>query len=130
MAYYKVIAKCGHVRRNNYIFKNLYIKASNKKEAAAKARNYPRVKHHHKDAIRDVIEITFEEYCKGLKSNKNDKFFQVHNSTDQRRYDCVDIKDVFPEEEKTKYKKKRQGQILRNIIQAKEMNKEIRNRNY
>ena len=130
MAYYKVIAKCGHVGRNKYIFKNLFIKATSRKEAATKARNYPRVKHHHKDAIRDVIEITFEEYCNGKKCNKEDKYFHVHNSTDQRIYGCVDIKDVHPEEEKTKYKKKREGQILRNIIQAKEMNKEIRNRDY
>ena len=36
--YYKVCAKCGHVGRNKFIHKWLYIEASNKKEAAEKAK--------------------------------------------------------------------------------------------
>lgn len=34
MRYFKVEAKCGHVRRNNYILKEFYVKAESKKEAA------------------------------------------------------------------------------------------------
>ena len=58
MNYYKVDAKCGHVRRGHYIVKAFYIKADNGKEAAAKVRMLPRVKHDWKDAINEVKKIS------------------------------------------------------------------------
>ena len=36
--YYKVLAKCGHVGRNNYIEKDFFIKANSGKEAAYRVR--------------------------------------------------------------------------------------------
>ena len=67
MRYFKVEAKCGHVRRNNYILKEFYVKAESKKEAARIVKDTPRVKHNHKDAIREVEEISLGEYCQGKK---------------------------------------------------------------
>ena len=72
--YYKVLAKCGHVGRNNYIIKCFYVKANDGEEAAKIVRQKPRVKHHHKDAIRDVIAIELEEYLTGLKIMEADMY--------------------------------------------------------
>lgn len=121
--YYKVLAKCGHVGRNNYMLKWLYIKAESGKEAAEFARKTPRVKHDHKDAIRKVVEIDFDEYQKGRKIMKSDMFFQVHNSSDQRLCNCIQQEDVYPEIWKKKYKKARNGQRIRYLALEKETKK-------
>ena len=96
--YFAVIAKCGHVGRNKAILKTFYIKAESGKEAAKKARNTPRVKHDHKDAIRDVVKITFEEYVAGKLKMQNDLYFQIHSSTEQRKCGCVSKDEIFKEE--------------------------------
>ena len=79
MKAYKVIAKCGHVGQNYYIDKVFAVMAETGKEAAAIVRNMPRVKHHHKDAIRSVEEISFDVFY-ALKANfRNDPYFHCHN---------------------------------------------------
>ena len=123
--YYKVLAKCGHVGRNNYIIKCFYVKANDGEEAAKIVRQKPRVKHHHKDAIRDVIAIELEEYLTGLKIMEADMYFKVKNSSDQRLYNCVKQEDIYPEEDKKKYKKPRNGQRLRALEMEKEMKKYV-----
>ena len=122
--YYKVLAKCGHVGRNYYILKWFYVKAENKKAAALKVRNTPRVKHHQKDAIRNVVEIVFEEYINGLKMMESDMYFHIDNSSDQRKLNCVNSADVVRENICIKYKKERNGQRLRNELLEKEWKKE------
>ena len=123
--YYKVLAKCGHVGRNNYIIKCFYVKANDGEEAAKIVRQKPRVKHHHKDAIRDVIAIELEEYLTGLKIMEADMYLKVQNSSDQRLYNCVKQEDIYPEEDKKKYKKPRNGQRLRALEMEKEMKKYV-----
>lgn len=123
--YYKVLAKCGHVGRNNYIIKCFYVKANDGEEAAKIVRQKPRVKHRHKDAIRDVIAIELEEYLTGLKIMEADMYFKVQNSSDQRLYNCVKQEDIYPEEDKKKYKKPRNGQRLRALAMEKEMKKYV-----
>lgn len=123
--YYKVEVKCGHVGRNNYILKLLFIKAMSRADAAKIAKNTPRVKHHHKDVVRSVIQIEFEEYIIGLKSMDEDMYFKINNSTDQRLYNCVKPEEIHKEEQKIKYKNKRNGQRLKNMYKIKEMEKEI-----
>ncbi len=125
MKYYKVLAKCGHVGRNNYILKWFYVKAQDGKEAAKKVRFTPRVKHDHKDAIIDVIDINIDDYIKGIKAMSSDMYFKVDNSTDQRLYNCIKKEDLLPEEEKTKYKKKGIGRRLRDEYLDREWKKEI-----
>ncbi len=95
MNYYKVEAKCGHVRKSHYIIKSFYVKADNGKEAAAKVRLFPRVKHDWKDAINAVCKISHEEYIAGRVDANNDLYFRVTNSTDQRACKCVAYDEVY-----------------------------------
>lgn len=125
--YFKVQAKCGHVGRNHYILKWFYVKAITKKEAAKVVREKPRVKHDHKDVIRDVKEINFEDYLEGIKANSEDMYFKCSNKQEQDFYKCVKLEEIYPEEkEKPNYKKKRNGQRIKNKIREKEMKREIR----
>ena len=113
MKYFKVLAKCGHVGRNNYILKWFYVKAESGEDAAKDVRDTPRVKHHHKDAIREVHEISLEDYFNGKKLMSNDKYFQVHSRKESRLYNCEKPEDIYPEEEIIKYKKKRNGRRIK-----------------
>ncbi len=85
MKYYIVTAKCGHVGKGYYIPIDFPIKAESKTEAAKIARNFPRVKHHHKDAILDCREVSFEEYNATREKNKADMYLYCHSSSEQRR---------------------------------------------
>ena len=129
MKYYRVEAKCGHVHVNHYLLKTFYTCANSKKEAAANVRKAPRVKHNQKDAIKSVIEITYEEYVDGKSQNLSDPYFQVHNSSDQRMM-CVDLYlQTSDEIEKIHYKKNydhKKQKIIEKLI-AKEWYSE---RNY
>ena len=111
--YYKVLAKCGHVGRNNYILKWFYIKAASAKEAAMLIIEKPRVKHNHKDVIRKVVEIKYDEYLVGLKIMADDKYFKAHSHQEQVIYNCIKQEDIYHELDKIKYKKERNGQILK-----------------
>lgn len=123
MKYYRVKAKCGHVGRNHYILKDFYVKANNGKEAARQVRYTPRVKHHQKDAIQEVNEISLEEFVLGRKAMEEDMYFKVHNSTDQRWLKAVDKLDIFPEMKKERYKRSRLGQYMKNQLHEKEWRK-------
>ena len=62
MRYFNVTAKCGHVGRGYYIPITFAVKAESAAEAASVARDLPRVKHHHKDAILSVKEVNRYEF--------------------------------------------------------------------
>ena len=93
--FFEVQAKCGHVGRNNYIVKNFYIRTDSAKRAAKIIRLAPRVKHHQKDAIVKVREIEREEYIQGVIRMQEDPYFNVNNSSDQKR---LLIGDIIKEE--------------------------------
>ena len=80
---YEVIAKCGHVGRKNYIPVKFAVVAESGKEAAKKVRQFPRVKHNHKDAILDVRCITLEEFLEIRESNDNDSYLKCHSKQEQ-----------------------------------------------
>lgn len=125
--YFKVQAKCGHVGRNRYVLKWFYVKALTGEEAAKVVRGKPRVKYNQKDAIRDVIRITLEEYLKGIKLNSHDMYFKCTNKQEQKLYNCVKFEEVYPEEnEHLIYKKKRNGRRIKEQLLEMEMKKEIR----
>lgn len=105
MKYYEVEAKCGHVRRSNYVLKKFYVCAEDGKEAALKVRHSPRVKHNHKDAIRNVVEISYEEYVIGLDKQSNDPYFLVHSSSEQREKCNFTENEIFKEEATIIYEK-------------------------
>ena len=81
--YYEVIAKCGHVGRKNYIPVKFAVVAESGKEAAKKVRQFPRVKHDHKDAILDVRCITLEEFLEIKEINNNDPYLKCHSRQEQ-----------------------------------------------
>lgn len=91
MKLFKVTAKCGHVGKNYFVTKEFAIKAKNGKEAAQVARNIPRVKHHHKDAILDVVEITKMEYEIINTKNSLDPYFQCKNIQEQRLFGEMEV---------------------------------------
>ncbi len=82
--YYIVGTKCGHVGRNKWIEINIPIIADSGKEAAFKARMTPRVKHHKKDAILFVKEISGVEYLECLKEYHKDPYVKCRSIQDQR----------------------------------------------
>lgn len=83
--YYKVVCKCGHVGRKHYIPVQFAVKAEDGREAAKKARNFPRVKHQHKNAILDVVKLDYEEYLELLELNRNDNYLNCHSKQEQNK---------------------------------------------
>ena len=119
--YCKVLVKCGHVGINNCINIWLPIEATNRKDAAAKARWMPRVKHHHKDAILNVSEISKEEYYELIEINNNDPYLNCHSKQDQN---CIDdlytriIEDTYNSSKNKKNDKKLfiyKNRLIRNV---------------
>ncbi len=91
--YFYVIAKCGHVGKRNYIPVKFAIEAESKKDAARIIRNFPRVKHDHKDAILDVKQIDYVDYCEILKINREDPYLNCHSRYEQKRIE--NLKERF-----------------------------------
>lgn len=90
MKFYEVTAKCGHVGGvTKYILINYYVVAENASKAAAAVRKAPRVKHHHSDAIKAVVEITAEEYTAGRIAFDNDPYNLCHNIQEQRCFESI-----------------------------------------
>lgn len=85
--YFAVVCKCGHVGRNNYILITFPVIAANRKEAARIARNIPRCKHHQKDCIREVTEISYEEFLKIEHENDRDPYLKCGCIQEQRMID-------------------------------------------
>ena len=106
--YFEVEAKCGHVGINNCVRIKFAVWAENGKQAAAKARNFPRVKHHHKDAIISVKSIGFEEYIILKAKNDVDPFLHCKNIQEQRSFtEIIDRIEADYYTEKRMYKKKK-----------------------
>ena len=81
--YFSVTTKCGHVGRLNCVWIKFAICAETAKEAAAIARQIARVKHHHKNAIKEVVEITVDEFCKLKAINDIDPYLHAKNHREQ-----------------------------------------------
>ena len=86
MKMYSVEAKCGHVGKGNYVIKEFAVVAGSGKEAATIVRNIPRVKHHHKDAIRRVECIDRERYIDIRERNHRDPYFTCSSIQEQRLF--------------------------------------------
>lgn len=85
MSFYLVMTKCGHVGKTKYIPITFPISAENKKDAARIARNMPRVKHHHKDAIISVKEVLKNEFEFQEKINESDLYLKAKNKQEQNQ---------------------------------------------
>ncbi len=92
---YAVECKCGHVGRHRYMPKTFGVIAETKKEAAKIARQIPRVKHDHKDAILNVTQISKEEFDEINELNKKDPYLRVNSKHEQNRIkDYIDMHTV------------------------------------
>lgn len=96
--YYSVKCKCGHVGAHKfYIPIEFGVIAASKKDAAEKGRWIPRCKHHQKDCILEVREITRQEFLELNERNNNDPYLSCHSIQEQR---TVDISDrIVPEQD-------------------------------
>ena len=106
MKYYEVVAKCGHVGRNNCVFIHFACAAYDEKDAAYKVRFFPRVKHDQKDAIKSVREISFEEFMILKSQNDADPYLHCKNLQEQKKIPDFEIR-VISDKRKIKEKKKR-----------------------
>ena len=103
--YFIVDAICGHVGRNNGIVKSFPVAAENAMHATAVTRKFPRVKHDYKYAIKNVREVTKEEYFKQKEINKEDPYL-LSKSKYEQNLNCNNL-SVFTMDditEKTKRK--------------------------
>ena len=121
MGMYEVCAKCGHVGRGRYVEKTFAVIAPDAKTAARIARSIPRVKHHHKDAIRYVVKIDLDRYMDIRWRNMADPYLCCTSKHEQRELcgDYLDIREEcgreFHSNEKSSGKKVYDGKkVLRN----------------
>lgn len=95
MNYYLVTTKCGHVGKNRYIPITFPVMAETGKEAAVIARQMPRVKHHHWDAILNCKKVNERLYKKQMRINDNDPYLQVKSKHEQNQIqDLIEIRLV------------------------------------
>lgn len=88
LKFYAVTCKCGHCdSKKLYCPITFAVMASNGKDAAAKARMIPRVKHDHKDCVLDVKEITLDAYEEIERSNAANPFLRCTSIQMERRFD-------------------------------------------
>ena len=81
--YFSVKTKCGHVGKLSCVWIDFAIYAESAKEAAEIARQKGRAKHHHKNTIKEVIEITIDEFCKLKAINDTDAYLHAKNHREQ-----------------------------------------------
>lgn len=110
--FFIVDAVCGHVGKNNGIIRSFAIHAKDGREAAFRTRKTPRVKHDYKYAIRDVREVSFEEYLLQLMINGADPYFKATNRQVQDAT-CHNLEVFRMDELETDYQKKRKRVNLR-----------------
>ena len=89
---YAVTVKFGHVGKNKYMVKTVPVYAHSGKEAAEFARWMPRVKHHAKDAVINVVEIDETEYSLLRTEFDKDPYFHC-SSVQEQRENCLSIDD-------------------------------------
>lgn len=111
--YYKVVAKCGHVGKSNYIPIAFAVIAKTGKEASKKTREFPRVKHNHKDAILRCDKISYEEYLELKEINNNDLYLKCTSKHEQNSI-CDLIDRLVEDKHNTKpnyHKEDRQSRV-------------------
>ena len=116
MKMYEVGTKCGHVGKKYYVEKIFAVKARDAKEAAAVARNFPRVKHDHKDAILYVEEIDAIRYEEILEINSRDAYFTCE-SVQEQRIMCSELNLI---EEQSTFFDKMMGISIRPVFNGKD----------
>ena len=82
--YFKVIAKCGHVGKGNYVPVAFAVRAESRSAASQKVMSYHRVKKQLNDAIISCEEIDKKSYKELMRVNANDPYLQCKCNRQQR----------------------------------------------
>ena len=125
MNYYEVVAKCGHVGRKHYVPIKFAVMAESGTMAAKMVRQFPRVKHNHKDAILMVTKIDCDRFVEIKEINKNDRYLKCHSRREQKM-----IEDLYcrleidlHHQEKQYNKQKRKDTVAYKLKKYKILNK-------
>ena len=82
--YFKVIAKCGHVGKGNYVPVAFAVKAESRSEASQKVMRYHRVKKQLNDAIISSEEIDKKSYKELKRANADNPYLSCKCNRQQR----------------------------------------------
>lgn len=82
--YFKVIAKCGHVGKGNYVPVAFAVKAESRSAASQNVMRYHRVKKQLSNAIISCDEIDKKSYKELVRVNANDPYLQCKCNRQQR----------------------------------------------
>ena len=100
--YFKVIAKCGHVGKGNYVPVAFAVKAESRSAASQKVMTYRRVKKQLNDAIISCEAIDKKSYKELMQANNEFKYLQCKCNKQQSAIEDFDSLIC-----KNEYKKKR-----------------------
>lgn len=98
---FEAVCKCGHVGRSHYVIISFPLMARSRKEAAKIARELPRVKHDHKDAVLNVLRIDKERYAELMEMNNYDQYLHCTCVQDQN---VIDLSDRLMDERCSEYR--------------------------
>lgn len=87
---FEAVCKCGHVGKTHYVIIRFPLMAQSRKDAARIARQMPRVKHDHQDAILDVIKIDQKRYFELCEINNHDPYLHCTCIQEQNAIDLTD----------------------------------------
>ena len=127
--YFKVEAKCGHVGHGKCIWITFATAAEDGKEAAKKVRDFKRVKHDHKDAIKKVTPIDFEEFIAIKAANDADPYLHCKNVQEQRKIPGFD-KRVVDDKRELRIEKKKDKSFRRKLIELATYEADLILKNY
>ena len=130
--YFSVETKCGHVGKLKCVWIPFAICAESAKEAAAIARQKARAKHHHKNTIKEVIEITVDEFCKLKAINDADAYLHAKNHREQLQIEGfeerieLDEYNIAKKHEKTSKKESLEFRVKRSQTREKSHQRALR----
>ena len=124
--FFKVTCKCGHVGRAHFVRVSFPIIAQNARDAAGIARYIARVKHDHKDAILDCVEINKEEYAEIFEANRNDPYLRCSNHQEQETIEDFSAR-IEDEPSFLKNRKRKENKGNRNVSYKIKKQKEVTN---
>ena len=122
--FFEVTAKCGHVGKGYYYEGVFYEIAESATEAAKIVRQRGRVKHDHKDAILDVIEIDKKAFIDGRLAKLDNLYFICKNKQEQNlifeqiadRIKCEPVR-----EDDENYSEKRKSRVQYKLKKYKQL---------
>lgn len=102
--YFKVIAKCGHVGRGNYVPVAFAVKATSRSTASQKVMTYHRVKKQLNDAIISCEEIDKITYNELKLANKTNAY--LHSKCKRQQNEIIDFSFIICRNDRVKKKRK------------------------